>query len=177
MDNQSNITSADDLRQMLHKCRKCWRMTVNGSMIKSYDELYHVHIKKNIQNCAIIVNTLAISDVSHSPLAVGHWFNILIYNKQFAFICDGLNKVRQMPEVWRAIEVFCINNRLKIHYFTARYQLKNSDLCGYLACYFVSKCHNSTFRALLSLKKLLNNNAIKTNQRYIVTALKRHLSL
>lgn len=158
---------------MLSKCDKCWRVTMNGRLIKSYNELPHIHLKNHSQNYSIIVNTLATDDVEK----VGHWYNISVYNGQFAVICDGLNKIKQSPKVWNATKSFCRKNGLKFHYFTARYQLKSSDLCGYLACFFVSHCHSSTLRGLMSFKKLLNNNSIKTNEMYVLNRVKHHLSL
>ena len=174
MDKQSNVTSAEDLRRMLHKCKKCWQITANGHAIKAYDELQHIRLKDKRRNHCIIVNTL---DSYNNKDYVGHWFNVLVYNKQIAVVCDGLNTVKQMPEVWSAVKLFCLNNQLEIHYFSTRYQLKRSDICGYLACFFASKCHNSTLSSLRSLKKLFNRNSIKTNEKYIVNRLKHHLSL
>ena len=44
--NGSNVTSTDDLKEIIMKCPKCQKLTKNGNLIVSHDQLPSIILKK-----------------------------------------------------------------------------------------------------------------------------------
>ena len=170
MDENIFITSKDDLLDIISKCPKCLNSTGNGTFIMSYDQLCTIRLTEKYANQKVIN---FIINSSKSDGVIGHWANIVIFNRKMLFFLDGLNEMKNNPEIMNCIYTFSEKNNLKLYQFNVRYQSKRSKKCGFLACFIVHKSTQSTVSKFLNLRKLLVQNSIKTNEQSMLNSVKK----
>ena len=162
--NPDDVTSTEDLRNILLKCDKCQKITLNGNLIIPHSRLPKLNLKdvgKREKYC-ITTNTKLQGE------GVGHWFSIIINRRTGqAFLLNGLSTVTLDKNVKANIKLFCKKNSLQLVDLSFPYQDKNSSKCGQLACFIVFKTHSVSIKKFLAFRKMMLNNSDKTNELYI----------
>ena len=173
MDESSYITSTNELRQIIEKCSKCQHNSSNGTFIMPFHHLTSIFLKNypRQKNFGFILNS------EKDNQKVGHWFCIIIYQKKFAILCDGLNEIKLNTEIMLVIRQFCLNNKLQFIDLSCRYQQIQSKKCGFLALGILFLSHKYSFKAFMNLKKILKTNSIETNENYLFKIMKKHFGL
>ena len=101
--NQSWVTTDEELRTVLKRCRYCSNCTNKGENIVSYEKLNTVKINKKTNNC-IVINTAK----SGSQSRLGHWICLFIGKTGQALLFDSLNTIyKSNPLVCSKIKSFC----------------------------------------------------------------------
>ena len=173
MNETTYITSTNELHEIIQRCPKCKHATLNGTFIIPFHHLTAILLKKyhNQKNFCLILN----SEIgSHK---VGHWFSIIIYQKKYAILCDGLNEIKFNTQIMQYIKHFCSINNLKLIDLSCKYQQIQSKKCGYLALGMVLFSHKFTFKNFLKFKKIFKKNSTETNENYIFKLTKKHFNL
>ena len=167
-----NVTTKENLLQILSKCPKCLQSMLNGHLIISIEELSSLKLKNypKQKKFNLIINT-------KNDGTTGHWFNLIIFNKKHIFLCDGLNEVYSNTYVMGKIHNFTINNNLILHNFKVKYQSKTSKKCGFLALFQVYKTNTVTFSEFLKFRKMLLRNSVTTNEKLMLKQMKSHFKL
>ena len=159
--------------KIISKCFKCKRSTNNGNFILSYIHLPYIHLEKykNQKVFNFIINS------SKDDTEIGHWANLIIFNNKLLFILDGLDQIKNNVDIMNCIHSFAANNKLKSYQFNVRYQKKSSKKCGLLACYIVQKSTHISTASFINLRKLLLHNSIITNEKLMLSSMKKHFQL
>ena len=167
-----NVTTKENLLQILSKCSKCLRSTLNGRLIMSIEELSPLKLKNYLKERKfnLIINT-------RNDGTTGHWFNLIIFDKKHIFLCDGLNEVYSNTYIMGKIKNFAINNNLILHNFKIKYQPKTSKKCGFLALFQVYKTNAINFSEFLKFRKMLLRNSVTTNEKLMLKQMKSHFKL
>ena len=167
------VTSKDDLLRILSKCSKCHHSIQNGELIISYDQLESINLTdfKNKKIINIIINS------SKNNTEIGHWANLVIFNKKVLFFLDGLNQIKTNDDIMNSIHDFATNNKLQLHHFNVRYQVKSSKKCGLLACFVVQKSAHSSISPFFNFRRLLIHNSIATNEKLMLDSVKKHFKI
>ena len=168
----SYITSKNDLMEILSGCNRCFNSTLKGALVISHKQLPHISLNylSKLKNLCLIIH-------SGTNNETAHWFNLVIYNRKTVLLCDGLNQIKTNQEIMSNIASFCRTNRLVFHDFKLRYQTKTSKKCGYLACFFAYKLTSSTFHNFLKFQRMLVQNSVATNEQFMMQRVISHFNL
>ena len=147
------LTTGQDLKLLLSKCKKCFDAVANGQNIISFDKLHSINISelKNNQTALIINSAPEIPSESpkHQKIPqIGHWFNLFIKkNKKAIYMIDGLDYIRTQTKIMNRLKQFCDSNGFSFINLKIRTQKKNSSFCGYfkLILYFPVSFINSEY--------------------------------
>ena len=160
------ITTDKQIRDIVKKCRKCWKITNDGQLILPYDNIRTVKISGNKRT--YILNTNSIND---PETRIGHWISLHIdmKNKQ-AVLFDSLNSIRkQHPIVYNYLNDFCKKQGIYLHVLKLRTQQTSSVTCGLHSVWFTNKSHHSSINALLKLPHLFSAYTIAKREKHVLS--------
>lgn len=171
INNDSNVTSTNDLKQIIKKCPKCQKLTKNGDLIISHDQLPSILLKNDYprQKKFHIISNFVLR-------GLGHWINLLVVQKKLYYF-NGLTHLKIDPDLKKNILKFCKNNDLKFIDLSFPYQKSRSDRCGQLSCYLVYKSHTVNINSLMDFRKMMMQNSVATNENYMIRKMKKHFRL
>ena len=91
--NGSNVTSTDDLKEIIMKCPKCQKLTKNGNLIVSHDQLPSINLKNDYprQKKFHIITNFVLE-------GLGHWVNLLVVQKKVYYF-NGLTHLKVNPDM------------------------------------------------------------------------------
>ena len=103
------VTTDKQLKELLKRCRKCWKITNNGTHIFPYDNIENIDLKT--RKNTFILNTNAISNITGT---VGHWITLHIdLNAKHAILFDSLNNFKSHhPVVYNCLHRYCKNKNI-----------------------------------------------------------------
>ena len=167
--NDSNVTSTSDLKEIIMKCPQCKKLTRDGNLIVPHNLLPSINLKKDYprqQKFHIISNFVL--------RGLGHWINLLIVQKKLYYL-NGLTHLKIDSDLKKNILKFCKNNGLKFIDISFPYQKKQSDRCGYLSCFWVYKSHTTVnINNLLHFRKMMMQNSVASNENYMIEKMTKH---
>ena len=169
--NGSNVTSTDDLKEIIMKCPKCQKLTKNGNLIVSHDQLPSIILKNDYprQKKFHIITNFVLE-------GLGHWVNLLVVQKKVYYF-NGLTHLKVNPDMKKNILKFCKNNGLKFMDLSFPYQRKRSDQCGQLSCFLVYKSHTVDINSLMDFRRMMMQNSVATNEIFMIKKMKKHFKL
>ena len=165
------ITTCTDLQSILSRCFKCYKLTLNGTLVVPLHVLSHLMLPKKKQNkfCLII----------HVPhFGLGHWILISVYFDQGqAFIIDPANQFHKCLSSVNIIRTFCKNNTLSGFDFAAKFEASSSYSCGQLCLAIVAKTSLFSFNQMLELRKLIRSYSVEFNEYHLMLFMQRHFNV
>ena len=170
-----NITTGQDIANLISKCSKCTSITNGGNYITSFTHLKELIIPE-WSKVAIVVNTE--EDFS---LNVGHWIVLTVFlgevSGRHLILCDGLNETEtKAPKVMQAIKHFCQLNRLTYTNLNLRCQLQTSQTCGFISLFFLAKASMMSLDSFILLRNTMKRNSVHTNEEVAINFVKLHYS-
>ena len=164
-----NVTSGQDILDLISNCDDCKRITNKGNYIISYVHLSNLVPPKR-PKIGIIVNT------EHDDSSnIGHWFLCYIHANHTMVLADGLNQVEtKKPDVLKVIKDFCYLNNLVYTSLNIRCQLQSSQTCGYISCFFLAKASLLSLEGFFLLRETMQRNSIHTNESYAIHFVRTH---
>lgn len=163
------LTNGNDLNSLMKTCKTCSRVTGYGKNIVCHTQLpYMNNFNQKQKN-----NTLLICNTANQLFTVGHWFVLIIrYNK--VYMCDGLGYVITRQDVMDNVTKFCRINNFHFVDLKTRCQLKNSEICGFVAIFFVGKYTTISFGKFCQILSLFRRNSIKSNELLVMKFVQKH---
>ena len=170
--NPRYITSSKQLKNLLTKCKHCWKLTAKGSLITSIDSLPLISIEKLPQKkCFIILHVKN----KNRLRSTGHWLSLAIYlTQRKCLIFDPANQIKGWENAMENIGKFCSKNKLKSIDFALKCQNEESFVCGEEVLAMCGKMHHSTLRQFFNLRSLLKKYDINSIEHKIVSFAEDH---
>lgn len=163
-----------DIKNVLKKCKQCYKTSGNGELIFLSNELESYRIATTpLRKLTIFLNIQEMHDPSTS---VGHW--ILLCVKRSIRKCMVFDSLATTDlRTRKIIDTFCKNNNIVSHYFNARYQMPSSKTCGYLSMFIHSRFTHSGLKALLKLRKSIVSTPVKFVELSFMRKMSKHYAL
>ena len=170
-----NITTGQDIANLISTCSKCTNITNGGNYITSYIHLKELVVPKQ-SKVAIVVNSE--EDFSEN---VGHWIVLVVFlggvSGRHLILCDGLNETEtKAPKVMQAIRHFCQLNSLTYTNLDLRCQLQTSQTCGFISLFFLAKASIMSLDSFILLRNTMKRNSVHTNEEVAINFVKSHYS-
>ena len=165
------VTSTEDLCKILSKCRSCYNLTLDGSLILSIQSLENLKLPASKQSrFFLFVNILT------GEKKIGHWIGLCCdTEKSVCFVIDPANRFHEHQDTLTRVKQFCQLNKLQMFNYAVKFQLEASFICGQLCCFFCAKFHSlSSFRELLELRDVIKSYTIEFNERHMVSYIQKH---
>ena len=175
----TNVTSGQDIADLISRCDRCTDMTNGASYILSYVHLPTLKLEKK-RKLGIIVNT-----VEDNSSVVGHWFALVVYASDTkesthgtCLYCDGQNNIEiNKPKVLQAIKDFCFINNLTYTNLDLRCQMQASQACGFICLFFLGKASLLSLESFVLLRNTMKRNSVRTNENYAIHFVRSHYKL
>ena len=169
------ITTDTFLKQTLQRCTSCFELTANASLVLPEAKLPFTTLPKHTKKKFVLIVHMK----SDNLLAPGHWSTLIVFpiSRRCLFI-DPLNDTQRNTSITMPfLHDFCSLNNLHLHNFNTKFQSNNSKLCGFLALFMTMKASACSFHQMLTLKKLIKANPIKTNEKCMLHNVLRHFRI
>ena len=168
------VTTSKRLKNLLMKCKRCWKITSNGSFIIPIDSLPLLSFTKLPQTKFFIFLHVSNNERSRK-FCTGHWLGLAIYlSQRKCLIFDPANQIKQWENTMQIIHEFCNKNKLKCIDFNLKCQDEGSYICGQECLAMCAKMHNNTLRQLLNLRTLLKQYDVDSIENKMVSFAEDH---
>ncbi len=160
------LSTNEDLQAVLKRCNRCLKTSGNGNFIFLLDELLNHQISMSPQNkMSLFINT---------QKEIGHWILLCCKGRK----CVILNSLQETDERTKScIEIFCKNNKLIPHYFSARYQNKTSKSCGFLCLFMHFQFTHYNLHSLFKMRHSILTTPVKYIEAAMIKKVSKHFRI
>ena len=167
------VTSSEDLKNILARCKKCYKLTLQASLILPIESLGEMMLPKNHQK-----KFYAIVHVKSKQSSLGHWISLSCYlTEKKAVIIDPSNKYRFSNSTVHYIRLFCQKNHLSEINYAVQLQSPHSLACGQICVAMCGKTHNSSIQQILNVRKLIKTYSVAFNEHHLISYAKKHFAI
>lgn len=166
------ITSTNNLRDILKRCKKCYKITMNASLIMPIESVSETRLPKvRFQKYFLLANFKTGENL-------GHWVGIAVFpHEKLCVIIDPGNRYRDYPIVVSHIQNFCKLNKLNIFDYATKFQQDSSFICGQLCTFFCAKIHLYSFQELLNFRDVIKSYTISSNEENMMSFVQKHFDI
>ena len=166
------LTTNEDIRAILKRCKRCLKTSGDGNFILLLDELHDYRINMNPQSkMSLFINT---QKSNETTLEIGHWI-LLCCKGRKCIVLNSLQETDQRTKLY--IETFCRNNKLTSHYFSARYQDKTSKSCGFLCLFMHSQFTHNNLHSLYKMRHSILTTPVKYVEAAMIKKVSKHFRI
>ena len=186
--NEKYVMTNRDLENTLTRCKNCFKLTLNGSLIYHIKDLGQITLPTQTRNqhkyfIFVFVqpyNSTALhsKDSRHRKQTLGHWLSIAcdIVTRN-CLVIDAANNLDSYPNVIEQIDLFCRKNHLSWLPFGINFEGEGSKICGVTALYFCYQFTKLSLQGLIRLRSMMQSHDILHIENQIVKSVENHFKI